>query len=98
MDGEEPGEDPDELDDEEGRDPEESGESVTIEISGLSLYTNHGVTEAEVLADIERRDQRDKTRAISPLRKARDAYLLDTILANLGVEVRMIRASRSSGQ
>ena len=27
------------------------------------------------LADIERRDQRDKTRAISPLRKARDAYL-----------------------
>jgi 7,8-dihydroneopterin aldolase/epimerase/oxygenase len=47
MDGEEPGEDPDELDDEEGRDPDESGESVTIEISGLSLYTNHGVTEAE---------------------------------------------------
>jgi len=47
MDGEEPGEDPDELDDEEGRDPDESAESVTIEISGLSLYTNHGVTEAE---------------------------------------------------
>ncbi|MBA3808198.1 MAG: dihydroneopterin aldolase [Solirubrobacterales bacterium] len=44
---EEPGEDPDELDDEEGHDPDESGESVTIEISGLSLYTNHGVTEAE---------------------------------------------------
>ena len=35
----------------------------------------HGVTEAEVLADIRRRDERDKTRAISPLRKARDAYL-----------------------
>ena len=47
MDGEEPGEDPDELDDEEGRDPDEAAESVTIEISGLSLYTNHGVTEAE---------------------------------------------------
>ncbi len=38
----------------------------------------HNVTEAEILADIERRDERDKTRAISPLRKARDAYLLDT--------------------
>jgi 7,8-dihydroneopterin aldolase/epimerase/oxygenase len=47
MDGEEPGEDPDELDDEEARDSDESAESVTIEISGLSLYTNHGVTEAE---------------------------------------------------
>lgn len=46
MEGEEPGEDPDELDDE-GRDADESAESVTIEISGLSLYTNHGVSEAE---------------------------------------------------
>ena len=26
---------------------EETGESVTIEISGLSLYTHHGVSEAE---------------------------------------------------
>jgi cytidylate kinase len=42
------------------------------------------VTEAEVLADIERRDERDKTRAISPLRKARDAYLLDT--TNLDID------------
>jgi CMP/dCMP kinase len=44
----------------------------------------HNVTEAEVLADIERRDERDKTRAISPLRKARDAYLLDT--TNLDID------------
>jgi cytidylate kinase len=44
----------------------------------------HSVTEAEVLADIERRDERDKTRAISPLRKARDAYLLDT--TNLDID------------
>ena len=28
-------------------DREEAGESVTIEISGLSLYTHHGVTAAE---------------------------------------------------
>lgn len=33
----------DDLDDER----EETGESVTIEISGLSLYTHHGVSEAE---------------------------------------------------
>jgi dihydroneopterin aldolase len=43
------GEDPDELDDdaelEEDRD--EAAEAVTIEISGLSLYTHHGVSEAE---------------------------------------------------
>jgi 7,8-dihydroneopterin aldolase/epimerase/oxygenase len=41
----------DELDDEEGRDSgeegEESAESVTVEITGLSLYTHHGVTDAE---------------------------------------------------
>jgi dihydroneopterin aldolase len=50
MDGEERGDDADELDDE-GRhldeDREEAAESVTIEISGLSLYTHHGVSEAE---------------------------------------------------
>ncbi len=44
----------------------------------------HDVTEADVLADIERRDERDKARAISPLRKARDAYLLDT--TNLDID------------
>jgi dihydroneopterin aldolase len=40
----------DELSDEEepvGDDDEEGFETVTIEISGLSLYTHHGVTEAE---------------------------------------------------
>lgn len=33
---------------------------------------------AQVRADIERRDQRDYGRAVSPLRQAHDAYLLDT--------------------
>jgi 7,8-dihydroneopterin aldolase/epimerase/oxygenase len=49
MDDEGRGEDPDELDDdaELEDDREEAAESVTIEISGLSLYTHHGVTEAE---------------------------------------------------
>jgi 7,8-dihydroneopterin aldolase/epimerase/oxygenase len=55
--GEGPGErdyEPDELDydaedegDAEDDDREETGESVTIEIAGLSLYTHHGVSEAE---------------------------------------------------
>jgi 7,8-dihydroneopterin aldolase/epimerase/oxygenase len=47
----EPGDDDsDELDDEsEGleEDSEQGAESVTIEIAGLSLYTHHGVSEAE---------------------------------------------------
>jgi dihydroneopterin aldolase len=45
MDGEERGDDSDELD--EDRELEDSPESVTIEISGLSLYTHHGVSAAE---------------------------------------------------
>jgi len=40
-------EDEPELDDDLDIDREETGESVTIEISGLSLYTHHGVSEAE---------------------------------------------------
>jgi dihydroneopterin aldolase len=48
----EPGEDPDDLDDDgdeddSGLEEDRAGESVTIEISGLSLYTHHGVSEAE---------------------------------------------------
>jgi 7,8-dihydroneopterin aldolase/epimerase/oxygenase len=48
MDGEEHRED--ELDDdggELGEDREERVESVTVEITGLSLYTRHGVSDAE---------------------------------------------------
>jgi dihydroneopterin aldolase len=51
MDSEEHGDDPGDLDDEDGGDLDddrgESAESVTVEISGLSLYTHHGVSEAE---------------------------------------------------
>jgi cytidylate kinase len=36
------------------------------------------ITEAEVLADLKRRDERDMARTDSPLRPAPDAYLLDT--------------------
>jgi dihydroneopterin aldolase len=51
MAGEQPGEDPDELgdDDDSGEldEDREAAESVTIEITGLSLYTHHGVSDAE---------------------------------------------------
>jgi dihydroneopterin aldolase len=51
MDRERPGEEPDDLDDEdeggELDDEREAAESVTIEITGLSLYTHHGVSAAE---------------------------------------------------
>jgi CMP/dCMP kinase len=36
------------------------------------------ISEAEVLADLKRRDERDMARTDSPLRPAPDAYLLDT--------------------
>jgi dihydroneopterin aldolase len=50
MDGEEHGDDADELDDDQDHlddDREDVAEAVTIEITGLSLYTHHGVSEAE---------------------------------------------------
>jgi cytidylate kinase len=42
------------------------------------------VNEAEILADILRRDERDTHRAISPLKPAADAHLLDT--THLGID------------
>jgi 7,8-dihydroneopterin aldolase/epimerase/oxygenase len=51
MEGEDPADSGDELDDEDlpdiDQDREDSGESVTVEISGLSLYTHHGLSAAE---------------------------------------------------
>jgi 7,8-dihydroneopterin aldolase/epimerase/oxygenase len=50
MDGEQPGDDADDLDDdprEPGEEDEQAAEAVTVEITGLSLYTHHGVSEAE---------------------------------------------------
>ena len=41
-------------------------------------------SEAEILADIQARDARDKNRAIAPLKPARDARLLDT--SNLDID------------
>ncbi|MFZ5930609.1 MAG: (d)CMP kinase [Pseudomonadota bacterium] len=41
-------------------------------------------TEAEVLADLQTRDRRDRERAVAPLRPAADAHLLDT--TNLAID------------
>jgi 7,8-dihydroneopterin aldolase/epimerase/oxygenase len=49
MDGEQQGDDGDDLDDDIGPngDREDAAESISVEITGLSLYTHHGVSEAE---------------------------------------------------
>ena len=51
MNAHDAGDDADDPEDEEGREDSEEGEdgaeSVTVEITGLSLYTHHGVTNAE---------------------------------------------------
>ena len=44
----------------------------------------NSISEADVLADIRRRDARDRSRAAAPLRQAEDAYLLDT--TNLDID------------
>ena len=50
MDDEPSGDDSDDLDDDVGEgeeDRDDAAEAVTVEITGLSLYTHHGVSEAE---------------------------------------------------
>ena len=44
--------------------------------------------EAEILADIERRDERDRSRAVAPLAPAPDAHLLDTTHLDIDAAVR----------
>jgi cytidylate kinase len=48
--------------------------------------------EDAVYADLEKRDQRDRTRAVSPLRQAPDAHLLDT--TKLDIEAAFFAAVR----
>ncbi|TGS22299.1 cytidylate kinase, partial [Mesorhizobium sp. M2D.F.Ca.ET.185.01.1.1] len=45
---------------------------------------------AEILADIERRDERDMGRADSPLKPAADAHLLDT--SEMAIEAAFLAA------
>jgi cytidylate kinase len=46
------------------------------------------VEEAAVLADILRRDERDRSRAVAPLKPAADAHLLDTTHLDIEAAVR----------
>jgi cytidylate kinase len=62
------------------------------------------VNEADVLADIRRRDERDTKRATAPLRPAPDAYLLDTTHLDIDAAFRAavdiveaVRAGRKRG-
>ena len=62
------------------------------------------VDEAAVLADILRRDERDTSRAVAPLRPAADAHLLDTTHLDIDAAFRVaidiveaVRAGRKRG-
>ncbi len=55
--------------------------------------------EAEILADIKRRDERDRSRAVAPLVRAPDAHLLDTTHLDIDAAVRaaidIVKAARA---
>ena len=74
--------------------PEVRAQRRTLEFRRAGL----AVDEAEILADIHRRDARDTGRAISPLRQAADAHLLDTtgmdIEAVLAAAVTIVERAR----
>jgi cytidylate kinase len=54
--------------------PEERARRRTLELRALG----QDAREADVLADILRRDERDRSRTVAPLRPAEDAHVLDT--------------------
>ena len=67
-------------------------------------HSGDRIDEAEVLADIRRRDERDSTRTIAPLKAAPDAYLLDTTHLDIDAAFRAaidiveaVRAGRKRG-
>jgi cytidylate kinase len=60
--------------------PEERARRRYVELTRAGIP----ISEAEVLADIHRRDERDQGRAAAPLRMAPDAHLLDT--TNLDID------------
>ena len=77
--------------------PEVRARRRTIELGGQ-------VNEADVLADIRRRDERDTKRTVAPLKPASDAYLLDTTHLDIDAAFRAaveiveaVRAGRKRG-
>ena len=62
------------------------------------------VNEADILADIRRRDERDSSRAAAPMQAAPDAHLLDTTHLDIDAAFRAavdiveaVRAGRKRG-
>jgi CMP/dCMP kinase len=64
--------------------PEVRAHRRAIELRGRG----ENVTEADVLADILRRDERDRSRSAAPLAQAPDAHLLDTTYLDIDAAFR----------
>jgi cytidylate kinase len=64
--------------------PEERARRRALELKA----TGQAADEAAILADIQRRDERDRSRAIAPLKPAADAYVLDTTALDVDGAVR----------
>jgi cytidylate kinase len=80
--------------------PEVRARRRALELRGRGEMVN----EAEILADIVRRDERDTERAVAPLKPAADAHLLDTTHLDIDAAVRAaidiveaVRAGRGGG-
>jgi CMP/dCMP kinase len=80
--------------------PEVRAKRRALELRGRGEMVN----EAEILADIVRRDERDTARAVAPLKPAADAHLLDTTHLDIDAAVRAaidiveaVRAGRGGG-
>jgi cytidylate kinase len=65
------------------------------ELRAAGMPADEGV----ILADIERRDERDRNRAVAPLKPAPDAHLLDTTHLDIDAAVRaavdIVKAARA---
>jgi CMP/dCMP kinase len=80
--------------------PQERARRRAIELKAAG----HQVDEAEILADILRRDERDTSRSVAPLKAAPDAHLLDTTHLDIDAAFRAaveiieaVRAGRKRG-
>jgi cytidylate kinase len=75
--------------------PQERARLRARELAAEGIAAN----EAEILADIERRDERDRSRAVAPLEPAPDAHLLDTTHLDIDAAVRaaidIVKAARA---
>jgi cytidylate kinase len=75
--------------------PQERARRRARELAAQAIVAN----EADILADIERRDERDRSRAVAPLAPAPDAHLLDTTHLDIDAAVRaaidIVKAARA---